>query len=330
MKKFLSALLVVAFVAVFAGAAFAAPKYTIKVACVDSDSHPTMIALNKIFKKQVEADSKGQIKVELYPNGQLGGDRESCEAVQMNTVQMAIPANSAMAGFDKRMQILDLPYLFTSRKAAFEAADGALGKKLNSILAAKGMLVLGYMENGSRHLSNNRKPVYTPADLKGIKLRTMENKLHIEYFKKLGANPTPIAYGELYTALQQKTVDAMEAPYALYLDGKFYEVQKYLSETGHVFSFEMLVFSKKFMEKLPKDLQAIVTKAAKNTMISQRKAMVAYEQASKKALIAKGLKVNELTEAQKKPFVAASRAVAKDFSDVFGKEIMDIAFKPQK
>jgi len=313
--------------AAFASALAAAPTYTIKVACVDSANHPTMVTLDKVFKKKIETESKGTIKVELYPNGQLGGDRETCEAVQLNTIQMAIPANAALAGFDKRIQILDLPYLFTSREKAFQAVDGKLGKLLNGYLAKKGLLVLGYIENGQRHLSNRKQPVYGPEQMKGMKLRTMENKLHMEYFKKLGANPTPIAYGELYTALQQKTVDAMEAPYALYQDGKFYEVQKYITETGHVFSYEMLVFSKKFMQKLPKNLQKVVLDAAKATVKTQRAAMVSLEKEAVKDLQSKGVKINTLTDAQKKPFVEASQKTAEQFKDVFGKEVMAIVKK---
>ncbi|WP_455596710.1 DctP family TRAP transporter solute-binding subunit, partial [Cloacibacillus porcorum] len=205
MKKLLAAVTFIAIMA--AGAAFAAPEYTIKVGYIGSDTHPTMQAM-KVFAKDVDAGSKGKIKVELYPNAQLGGDRELCEGVQMGTIQMAIPSTSALAGFDKRIQVLDLPYLFTTRKAAFDAVDGELGQKLNAYLSKKGFEVLGYQENGFRHVTNSKRPIKTPADLKGLKIRTMENPMHIAFFKELGANPTPMSWGELYTALQQGTVDA--------------------------------------------------------------------------------------------------------------------------
>jgi len=143
-KKLLAVFTVMAVVAVMAGAAFAAPEYTIKVAYIGSDSHPTMRAMKEYFVKPIEEGSQGRIKVELYPNAQLGGDREISEGVQMGTIQMAIPASAPLAGFDKRVQVLELPYLFTTKQAAFEAADGILGEKLNSYLAAKGMLILGF------------------------------------------------------------------------------------------------------------------------------------------------------------------------------------------
>ena len=327
MKKLLAAVMFITIMA--ASAAFAAPEYTIKVGYIGSDTHPTMQAM-KVFAEDVDSGSKGKIKVELYPNAQLGGDRELCEGVQMGTIQMAIPSTSALAGFDKRIQVLDLPYLFTTRKAAFEAVDGELGQKLNSYLQKKGFEVLGYQENGFRHVTNSKRPVKSPADLKGLKIRTMENPMHIAFFKELGANPTPMSWGELYTALQQGTVDAQENPYAMIDDGKFYEVQKYVSETGHVFSYEILIANKKFMDKLPSDLREVVVDAARKAIAAQRASLEKEEAAFKAKVTKAGLQANELTPEQKKPFVEATKKVYTQFEKDLGKEIMDIARKVQK
>ena len=326
MKKILAAFV---FIAVMASAAFADAEYTIKVGYIGSESHPTMQAM-KTFGDNVAKGSEGKIKVELYPNAQLGGDRELCEGVQMGTIQMAIPSTSALAGFDKRIQVLDLPYLFTTREAAFEAVDGELGMKLNELLAKKGFYVLGYLENGFRHVTNSKQPITKPEDLKGLKIRTMENPMHLAFFKELGANPTPMSWGELYTALQQGTVDAQENPYAMIDDGKFYEVQKYVSETGHVFSYEILIANKKFMEKLPDDLRALVIDEAQKAIATQRAAMKTEEANFKAKVIKGGLTVNELTPEQKKPFVEKTKVVYGQFEGELGKEIMDIARKVQK
>lgn len=326
MKKILAAFV---FIAVMAGAAFADAEYTIKVGYIGSESHPTMQAM-KTFGDNVAKGSEGKIKVELYPNAQLGGDRELCEGVQMGTIQMAIPSTSALAGFDKRIQVLDLPYLFTTREAAFEAVDGELGMKLNELLAKKGFYVLGYLENGFRHVTNSKQPITKPEDLKGLKIRTMENPMHLAFFKELGANPTPMSWGELYTALQQGTVDAQENPYAMIDDGKFYEVQKYVSETGHVFSYEILIANKKFMEKLPDDLRALVIDEAQKAIATQRAAMKTEEANFKAKVIKGGLTANELTPEQKKPFVEKTKVVYGQFEGELGKEIMDIARKVQK
>jgi len=329
-RKLLAVFTEMAVVAVMAGAAFAAPEYTIKVAYIGSDSHPTMRAMKEYFVKPIEEGSQGRIKVELYPNAQLGGDREISEGVQMGTIQMAIPASAPLAGFDKRVQVLELPYLFTTKQAAFEAADGILGEKLNSYLAAKGMLILGFQENGFRHVTNNRGPVKTPADLKGIKIRTMENPIHLAFFKAVGANPTPMSWGELYTALQQGTVDAQENPYAMIVDGKFYEVQKYVSETGHVFSFEVLIANKKFMDNLPADLNALVVKSAREATLKQREYMDEEEAAFKDEVLKAGMIANSLTPEEKQPFVDAAEKVYPMFEKDFGEEVMEILKQVRK
>jgi tripartite ATP-independent transporter DctP family solute receptor len=308
----------------------AATEYTIKVGSIVSDTHPDMVVMKSTFVPYVEGKSGGRIKVELYPNGQLGGDRELTESVQMGTLQIALPATSVLAGFDKRYQVLDLPFLFTTREAAFEALDGELGAKLNSLLPAKGFGCLGYIENGFRHITNNKKPVTQPDDLKGVKLRTMENAMHIAFFKRLGANPTPMSFGELYTALQQGTVDGQENPFTLIYESKFYEVQKYVSATGHVFSVVMLLSNKKFMDSLPDDLRKIVTDAAAEFVKEHRRVMPGAEDENMKVLRENGMAVNELTPEQKKPFLNATAPVYQEFEADLTKEIMDLAKKSQK
>ena len=181
-----------------------------------------------------------------------------------------------------------------------------------------------------RHVTNSKRPIKSPADLKGLKIRTMENPMHIAFFKELGANPTPMSWGELYTALQQGTVDAQENPYAMIDDGKFYEVQKYVSETGHVFSYEILIANKKFMDKLPADLRKVVVDAAHKAIMAQRASLEKEEAAFKAKVTKAGLKANELTPEQKKPFVEATKKVYAQFEKDLGKEIMDIARKVQK
>lgn len=328
MKKII--VLVLISLVMFVSMAYAAPKYTIKVACIDSESHPTIVTLRKYFVPMVENGSNGQIKVEVYPNGQLGADREVAEAAQLGTIQIAIVASANLSGFANSVQVLELPYLFTSRKAAFEAVDGILGKKLNSDLAQKGLSVLGYMENGFRHVTNNKKPIRVPADLKGVKLRVQEIPMHIAYFKAVGANPAPLSWSELYTALQQGTMDAQENPYVMIVDGKLYETQKYVSETGHVFAYEMYVANKKFIDSLPADLKKLVIDAVKETTMQQRKAMVQEEVDCKAKCEKAGMKINTLTPAEKQEFVKLTAKVYPMFEKDLGKELMEIIKKVQK
>lgn len=329
MKRFVLALVCLT-LCLAAIPALAAPEYTIKVGSIVSETHPDIVVMKSTFVPYVEEKSGGRIKVELYPNAQLGGDRELSESVQMGTIQIALPATSALAGFDKRFQVLDLPFLFTSREAAFEALDGELGAKFDTFLTAKGFVGLGYYENGFRHITNNKKPITQPDDLKGVKLRTMENPMHIAFFKRLGANPTPMSFGELYTALQQGTVDGQENPATLIYETKFFEVQKYMSTTGHVFSVTMVLGSKKFMDSLPEDLRKVVVDASRAFIVEHRRVMPVSEIDNMKLLKEKGMQINELTPEQKKLFVDMTAPVYEQFEKDLTKEMMDLAKKVQK
>ena len=327
-RVFVALALVAALLCFAAVPCFAAKaEYTIKVGYILPETQSDHIIMRDVFKKDVESKSGGRIKVELYPNAQLGGDRELIESVQLGTIQMAIPATSALAGFEKRFQVFDLPFLFKSKKAAYKALDGELGKKIDALLPPLRMVNLGYGENGYRHVTNNRGPVTKPADLKGLKLRTMENPMHIAFFKLLGANPTPMNFGELYTALQQKTVDGEENPISLVYTSKFYEVQKFYSLTGHVYSATMLLTNKDFFEKLPKDLQKVVADAARRYVTEQRKLSDKQEQKFLADLKKAGMQINDLTPEQKAAFVKATQPVYDQFKDQLGAELVEAAKK---
>ena len=312
---------------VLTGAAFAAPEYVIKVGYILPENQSDHIIMRDVFKKDIEEKSGGRISVELYPNAQLGGDRELIESVQLGTVQVAIPATSALAGFDKRFQVFDLPFLFKSKETAFKALDGELGHKVDELLKPLGMRNLGYGENGYRHITNSRGPVHKPEDLKGIKLRTMENPLHLAFFKMLGANPTPMSFGELYTALQQGTVDGQENPVVLVYTSKFYEVQKFYSLTGHVYSATMLVANDDFFASMPEDLWKIVEDAGKRYVVEQRALAEVQEQEFLEELKKTGLQINELTPEEKQLFIDATLPAYDQFKDVIGAELVELAKK---
>ncbi|MDR1978397.1 MAG: DctP family TRAP transporter solute-binding subunit [Synergistaceae bacterium] len=302
-------------------------EYVIKVGTIVSESHPDFVSLTNVFKPKIEKESGGRVEVQLYPNGQLGGDREMTESVQMGTLTMALPATSILAGFEKKFQVLDLPFLFKDKATGYKALDGELGKTLDDLLPQHGFVNLGYCENGFRHVTNNRGPITKPEDLKGMKLRIMENPMHIAAFKLLGANPTPMSYGEVYTALQQGTVDGQENPIAIVADGKFYEVQKYYSLTGHVFSVIMLLANKDFMDKLPEDLKKLVAEAATEFLLADRKLIDSEEASLLKTMEEQGLQVNTLTPEQKQVFIDATLPVYEQFKDVLGEDIIELAKK---
>ncbi|MBE3093092.1 MAG: DctP family TRAP transporter solute-binding subunit [Chloroflexi bacterium] len=304
--------------------------YTIGLSNVVSEAQSSYIASNEIFKPYVEKESGGRIKVELYPNGQLGGDRESFEAVQVGTREMHIGATAVLSGFLSEVQVFDLPYLFKSKEVAYKALDGELGTIINNKLLDLGLKNLGYMENGYRHISNNKGPITKPSDLKGLKIRTMENPVHMAIFKAFGANPTPMNFGELYTALQQGTVDAQENPIPLVYTSKFYEVQKYYTLDGHVYASASMVINKDFFNNLPEDLQEIIVTGAKKAIDFQRELADKQDEEMLKLLKEKGMVINELTSEQKQGFIDASIVVYDQFKDIIGENLIEMAKKANK
>lgn len=225
-------------------------SYTIRIAYLVPEEQSTHLAAES-FKEKLENESDGRINVELYPNGQLyPSDREAIEAVQLNNVEMTIPALAPVSSFNKKFMVFDLPFLFKDHESVYETLDGELGQELLEELESDGLKGLAFAENGFRHISNNSGPIEKPEDLKGLKLRSMENPVHTETFKTYGANASPFAFGELYTALQQGTYDAMESPISLYYTNKFYEVQDYLTISGHFYAATILLMNNEFFNSL--------------------------------------------------------------------------------
>lgn len=299
--------------------------HTIRIAHLVPEEQSSHVAA-LTFKEKLETESDGRIKVEIYPNGSLfASDREAIEAVQLGNVEMTIPAVAPLASFNKKFMVFDLPFVFDDHDAAYKALDGDLGQGLLDDLKANSLKGLVFAENGFRHMSNNKGPITEPADLKGLKFRTLENPVHTETFKAFGANASPFAFGELYTALQQGTYDAMESPISLYYLNKFYEVQDYLTLTGHVYAATILVMNDAFFEGLPEDLQALVTEAAEEYRAEQRE--IAHEQDSEflEKLKENGMEVNEITPEQKEEFRKAAEPIYEKFAKEIGEDLIEQA-----
>jgi len=269
MSKRVLSILVMSLALVFGFASLSTAAVTIKVGHVQ----PTTDSMHLqwvFFKEQIEKRSKGDIKVEIYPNGELGFERELSEAVQMGELPMSTVTTSPLASFVPDLLILDVPFSWNSRKEVWAAMDGELGEFLNKKMESKGFKVLGWIENGFRNTTNNKRPIAKPEDLEGVKLRTMENPIHLAAWRALGANPTPMSYGEVFTALQQGTIDGQENPYAQIYHMKFYEVQKYLTDTQHMYSMYVNFMNKEYFDKLTKDQQKLVIEVAREQALFQR------------------------------------------------------------
>ncbi|XXM71965.1 DctP family TRAP transporter solute-binding subunit [Lysinibacillus sphaericus] len=301
--------------------------YTIRIAHLVPEEQSSHVAA-VTFKEKLEKESDGRIKVELYPNGQLyGSDREAIEAVQLGNIEMTIPAVAPLASFNEKFMVFDLPFLFNNNEAAYKALDGELGQELMKDLEKNDIKGLVFGENGFRHMSNNKGPIESPEDIAGQKFRTLENPLHTDTFKAFGANASPFAFGELYTALQQGTYDAMECPVSLYYTNKFYEVQDYLSLTGHVYAATALLMNNDYYNDLPEDLQKLVTEASEEYREEQRGLAQKQDVEFLNKLKENGMKVNELTDDQRDKFRDAASTVYDKYVDRIGKDLVDKALE---
>ena len=264
MKKVLCLLL--AAVCMFCLANQATAKVVIKLsnAGPNNPDNRTVKAV-AIFKAMVEKGTQGEVEVQAFHASALGNERESLEGVKMGTIQMATLSSGPVAGFFSPVMVLGIPYLFSSAPAAWDAYNGEFGQAFAVAFQKQtGVRILGLTENGYRHFTNNTREIKAPQDMKGLKIRTMENPVHMVMVKGLGGAPTPIAFGELYTALQQKVVDGMECPIVLINDMKFYEVQKYMSLDGHLYD-PLIIFINEdvYQKKLTPAQQTVVAEAAK-------------------------------------------------------------------
>ncbi|WP_310565815.1 TRAP transporter substrate-binding protein [Hydrogenophaga sp.] len=293
-------------IAATAAAAFAAP-----LAGFAQDIKPRLIrfgyGLNeqsnqgraaKVFADEVAKASGGKMKIRAIGAAALGPDNQMQQALIGGAQEMMVGSTATLVGITKEMAIWDTPFLFSNTKEADAVLDGPVGQKVMDKLQDKGLVGLVYWENGFRNLTNTKRPVHKLEDLNGIKLRVMPNDVYLESFRILGANAVPLAFSELFTALETKTVDGQENPYNTILSSKFYEVQKYLSVTNHVYSPWIVTVSKKYWDGLSKDEQKVLLDAAKKSRDFERQDTRAEAAKALADLKSKGMQINELTPAE--------------------------------
>ncbi|MPM53979.1 Solute-binding protein [bioreactor metagenome] len=215
--------------------------------------------------------------------------------------------------------------MFNDINIARDACDGDLGESVIQDLPKVKLKSIVYGENGFRNVTNNKGSIKTPADLKGIKIRTMENAIHMKAFQLLGASPTPMNFNELYTALQQGTVDAQENPIFLIYTSKFYEVQKYLTLTGHLYAPGIITMGNSYWESLPEDIQSIVVEGGKQFRDMQRGILDQQNVDYLQKLKDEGMQVNELTAEEKAAFVEATKPIYDDVAKTIGQDLVDLA-----
>jgi C4-dicarboxylate-binding protein DctP len=302
--------------------------FTLTFAHVLTDDTPNARAAVK-FKEEVEAKSEGRIEVNIRPAAQLGGDVEIIEQTQMGLVDIAIPPTGNLANFNEKMYLFDLPFLMTDNASMARVLDGEVGTELLGTLESNNLHGIAMWGAGFRHMTNNLRPINGPDDLKGIKMRTLQAPTILSTYRAYGANPTAMAYVEVYNGLQQGVVEGQENPLANIASMKFYEVQKYMTLTGHAYHTYAAVMNKGKWESLPEDLQTIVADA----MIVGRDAAREYtdeDEAKIIDMIKDQIEIQPLSEEGRAAFIEASKPIYEEFAPKVTQELVDKAIAAAK
>jgi TRAP-type transport system periplasmic protein len=278
------------------GASYAQEK-TIKFATQNPKGHPIVLGMEK-FADIVNTKSAGKMKVNIFPGGTLGSDQANVTAVQGGTLEMASMNSGILASQAKEFAIFDFPFMFANTKEADAAVDGPFGKNLHAKLADKGIVGLAYFELGFRTISNSKRPITRVEDIAGLKLRVIPNAINVDWVKALDANPTPLAFPELRSALEQKAVDGQENPITVINANKFYEVQPYLTITNHQYNPQSVMVSKKFWDTLNEAEKKILSDAAQEAAKFQRAEARGQIASALDNLKKNGMQVTELSAAE--------------------------------
>ncbi len=276
------------------------------------------------FIDEVQKRSNGRVEVKLYKGGQLAKSAEEVIGGMQNGVfEMANWATGNFGEYSKAYLPLDLPYLFTTDAGYYKFIDGPIGQKMDEqVLKDTGIRMLGYLDLGFRHITNSKRPITSPDDMVGLKIRTMTDPHQMAAMKALGAAPTPMAYAEIFTALQQKVIDAQENPIVNIYIARFYEVQKYMSLTSHGYGFTGIVISDKFFKSLPPDIQKIISESAELAEKYSREVKDKVEAEQLQAM-SKHMEITKLTPEQLKAFQAKAQVTWPDIKKDIGAEYYD-------
>ena len=295
MKTLIRSLAVAGLAMALGAAALAqdAPERIIRFGHLNNADHPVSFGVKR-FAELLAAKSGGKLKVQEYPASQLGNELQQQSALQGGIQQMSAPATTSLAGIVKEFGLVDFPFAVSTFAQADRLLDGPLGQTLLAKLPEKGLVALGYWDLGFRNVTNSKRAVTKAEDLDGLKIRVIPNPVFLETFRTFKANPVPMPFAELYGALEAKAVDGQENPYAVILSNKFYEVQKYVSATNHVYAANIVLVSKKFWDQLSPAEQKMMHEAADESRAYQRQVSRAAAQKSVGELQAKGMQFNEI------------------------------------
>lgn len=292
--------------------ASAQEERVIKFGHLNNTDHPVSMGVKR-FAELLAAKSGGKLKVQEFPSNQLGNEMQQQSALQGGVQEMTAPATTSLAGIVKEFGLVDFPFSVGNFQQADALLDGPLGQALIARLPEKGLVALGYWDLGFRNATNSRRAITKPEDFDGLKIRVIPNPVFLETFKAFKANPVPMPFAELYGALESKAVDGQENPFSVILSNKFFEVQKFVSATNHVYAANIVLVSKRFWDRLSPAEQRMMQEAFNEARGYQRQASRAAAQKAVEELKAKGMQFNEVTPAEQ----ARMREIAKPVTDKF-------------
>ena len=294
---------------------------TIKFATQNPKGHPLVMGMEK-FADIVKTKSGGKIKVNLFPGGVLGGDAPNVSALQGGTLEMVTMNSGILASQVKEFAIFDFPFLFNNGKEADAVVDGPFGKKMHARLSEKGIVGLTYWELGFRNMTNSKRPINTVEDFAGLKIRVIPNPINLDWVRALGANPTPMAFPEVYAALESKALDGQENPYSVIAANKMYEVQKHLTVTNHVYNPQSVIISKKFWDTLSSEEKKVIGDAAVEAGKYQRQVAREAAGTAVEGLKKAGMQVTALPAAELDKLRDKMRPVIAKYAVAVGQEVV--------
>lgn len=284
----------------------------IKFGHLNNTDHPVSMGVRR-FAELLATKTGGKLKIQEFPASQLGNELQQQSALQGGVQEMTAPATTSLAGIVKEFGLVDFPFSVASFAQADALLDGPLGQALIARLPEKGLVALGYWDLGFRNATNSKRAITRAEDFEGLKLRVIPNPVFLDTFKSFKANPVPMPFAELYGALETKAVDGQENPFSVILSNKFYEVQKYVSATNHVYAANIVLVSKRFWDRLSPTEQRLMQEAANEARAYQRQASRAAAQKAVAELQAKGMQFNEVAAAEQ----TRMREIAKPVTDKF-------------
>ncbi|WP_163560035.1 TRAP transporter substrate-binding protein [Halomonas sp. NO4] len=301
-------------------------SHTLRMGIGLAESSPQYLS-SQYFAEILDQRTEGRITVNVFPNSQLGDDVQMMEMLQTGTLDMSYPSSSPATTYVDELAVFDLPFLLPTREAAVAVMQSDVAQGMLDAFDDTGIKALTFSENGYRQLSNSVRPVETPEDVggldvSGLTIRTMENPVHLSIWETLGANPTPMAFGELFSAMEQGVVDGQENPWSTILTSNFYEVQDYGSETRHVYTPFIMMMSERTWDGLAPEYQELVQEAARQSADYEIQLSAEYDDWSREQLVDRGMQINRLSDDQVAAFQEAVQPVYDEWGPRIGEDLI--------